>query len=79
MRKQFASTEVNTTTYVEKTMVCVENAIADSDLEKDEINEVILVGGATYTPFVRSTLEKLFSKKVNTAVNPMEAGTVLLS
>lgn len=64
--------------YVEDTMVCVENAIADSDLEKDEINEVILVGGATYTPLIRSTLEKFFNKKVNTTIHPMESGKFLL-
>lgn len=61
--------------YVDSTMTCVANALDDADLEKHEIDEIILVGGGTYTPLIRSTLEDFFGKPVNTSVNPMEAGT----
>lgn len=62
--------------YIEKTMACVKNALHDGELEKDDINKIILVGGGTYTPLVRNTLESFFGKPVYKDVNPMEAGTL---
>lgn len=60
--------------YIGRSMRCVENAIKDSELSKEEINKIVLVGGGTFTPLIRSTLESFFGKAVNTSINPMEAG-----
>lgn len=60
--------------YIDKTMLCVTNALEDADLEKNEIDKIILVGGCTYTPLISDTLESFFGKKVNRDINPMEAG-----
>lgn len=62
------------TPFVDKTIQCVINALEDADLESTEISKVILVGGGSYTPLGRTSLESLFKKSVNTDVNPMEAG-----
>lgn len=62
------------TPLVDKTMQCVTKALEDSDLEKEEIHKIVLVGGGTFTPLVRAKLESFFGKPVNTDINPMEAG-----
>lgn len=44
--------------------------MADMDLE--ELDEIVLVGGATYTPYIRETLQQIFDGVViNTGMNPM--------
>lgn len=59
--------------YIETTIKCVENALEDADLEKTDIHKIVLIGGSTYTPLVRSTIEQFFQKSVSTDINPMEA------
>ena len=56
-----------------QTLVPVEKVIEDAGLEKSEVDEVVLVGGSTRIPKVRSMLEKFFGKPVNTKLNPDEA------
>lgn len=63
--------------FVDQSIECVNMAIQDADLEIDDINEVVLVGGSTYTPMIRATLQMFFGKPVNTAICPMEAGKLL--
>jgi len=58
--------------FVQKTLVPVKNALKDADISKEEINEVILVGGSTRIPAVRSAVEKFFGKSANNSVNPDE-------
>lgn len=60
--------------FVDRTMKCVENAIDDADLDKDEIHHIVLVGGGTFTPLIRQTLRSYFGQEPHTDVNPMEAG-----
>lgn len=60
--------------YIDTTMACVKNALSDADLENDDITKIVLTGGGTYTPLVRSTLECFFKRSVCTDLNPMEAG-----
>lgn len=60
--------------YIKQTMECVENALEDADFEKEEINKIILVGGVTYTPLIRTSLEEFFGKPLDVNINPMEAG-----
>lgn len=60
--------------YIQKTMICVTNALKDVNMDKAHINKIILVGGGSSTPLVKSTIERFFGKPVCTNVNPMEAG-----
>lgn len=61
---------------VEKTMGPVRQALTDSGYEKNQINEVIMVGGMTRMPLVLKKVEEFFGKKPNCNVNPDEAVAV---
>lgn len=47
-------------------------AIADADVAKDQIDEVILVGGSTRIPKVQQLVKDFFGKEPNRSVNPDE-------
>ncbi|MDR2629885.1 MAG: molecular chaperone DnaK [Spirochaetaceae bacterium] len=48
-------------------------ALADAQLNADQIDEVILVGGSTRIPAVQQIVKDLFRKEPNKGVNPDEA------
>merc|ERR1711973_525688 len=48
-------------------------AIKDSEFSKNEINDVILVGGMSRMPKVQATVETIFGKVPSKSVNPDEA------
>lgn len=48
-------------------------AVRDSNLLPGDLNEIILVGGATRMPLVRKTVTRLFDRFPSHAVNPDEA------
>lgn len=50
----------------------VEAAIKDAKLSKDEIDEVILVGGSTRVPAVKEIVKNILGKEPNQSVNPDE-------
>ena len=50
----------------------VEDAIKESGLSKNEINEILLVGGSTRMPAVQELVEQLTGKKPNHSINPDE-------
>ena len=50
----------------------VENAINDAKLTADQIGEVVLVGGSTRIPAVRSLIKRIINKEPNQTVNPDE-------
>ena len=54
----------------------VKKAIEDAGINKNEINEVILVGGSTRIPVIQSEVEKFFGKKPSKGVNPDEVVAV---
>ena len=57
-----------------KTLKPVEQVMRDAKVKKIEIDEIVLVGGSTLIPKVRSIIEEYFGgKKVNTGINPDEA------
>lgn len=58
--------------YVDRTVGPCKNCIKDADISKDEIHEVILVGGMTRMPKVQETVEQFFAKKPSRSVNPDE-------
>ena len=49
-----------------------ETALKDAGLSKNDINEVILVGGSTRIPKVQEIVENFFGKKPHKGVNPDE-------
>lgn len=51
-------------------------ALQDAGLNKDEIDEIILVGGSTRIPRIQEAVEKFFGKKPNRGVNPDEVVAV---
>ncbi|MBU1130540.1 molecular chaperone DnaK [Patescibacteria group bacterium] len=57
---------------VDKTFESVDLAIKDSGFKKEEIDEVVLVGGMTRMPMVQKKVEEFFGKKPNISVNPDE-------
>ncbi len=58
--------------FVQKTLVPVENALKDAGLDSTELQEIILVGGSTRIPLVRKTVEDFFGKEASNSVNPDE-------
>ena len=58
---------------VEKSMEPCRKVMKDAGLQVDQINEVILVGGSTRIPMIKSKVEQFFKKKPNETVNPDEA------
>ncbi len=64
------------TELVNKTFKSVESALKDAEIEKSEINEVVMVGGMTRMPLVRQKVEEFFGKKPNMSVNPDEVVAV---
>jgi molecular chaperone DnaK len=57
---------------VERTMPPMEKALKDAGFAKDQIDEVILVGGSTRIPAIQKVVEEFFGKKPNKSVNPDE-------
>jgi molecular chaperone DnaK len=53
-----------------------EAALKDAGLNKNDINEVILVGGSTRIPKVQAIVEEFFGKKPHKGVNPDEVVAV---
>lgn len=48
-------------------------AVRDSDMRPTDLNEIVLVGGATRMPLVRRTVTRMFDRFPSHAVNPDEA------
>lgn len=57
---------------VDRTMVPVKQALTDAKLKPEEMDEVVLVGGATRTPLIRRTVHECFNRKPHTELNPDE-------
>ncbi len=58
---------------VERTRGHCQRALADAKLAADDLDEVILVGGMTRMPLVRTRVEEIFGRAPNTSQNPDEA------
>jgi len=58
--------------YIKKTMSPCENCLRDADLTKDQISDVILVGGMTRMPKVKSSVKDFFGREPSQNVNPDE-------
>jgi molecular chaperone DnaK len=71
-----AKLEGLTDDFLKRTVKPCENCIKDSDVPKNKIDEVILVGGMTRMPKVVEIVQKIFEKVPNKSVNPDEAVAV---
>ena len=58
--------------YLKRIEVCCKQALQDAKLSPSEINEVVMVGGSTRTPIIKSIAKKIFTREPNTSVNPDE-------
>ncbi len=61
---------------IERSRIPVEQALRDSKKSKNEINEVVLVGGSTRIPAVQELVRKVLGKDPNQTVNPDEVVAV---
>jgi len=61
---------------VKRTIEPCQNAMKAAGLSKDDIDEVILVGGSTRIPAVQEAVEKFFGKKPSKGVNADEVVAV---
>jgi molecular chaperone DnaK len=59
-------------TLIQRTLEPCKKALADAGISKDQVDEVILVGGMTRMPKVREVVESFFGAKPHTGVNPDE-------
>ena len=57
---------------VERTLEPVRNALRDAGLTKNDIHQVLLVGGSTRIPAVQEAVKKELGKEPNHSVNPDE-------
>ncbi len=61
------------TVYFDKCLNIVSKVILDANMNKSDIDEVILIGGSTRIPKIRSMLKEFFGKDPNVSINPDEA------
>lgn len=57
---------------IQRTLEPCKKALKDAGIGKDQVDEVILVGGMTRMPKVREVVEQFFGAKPHTGVNPDE-------
>ena len=57
---------------VDKTIDKVAEVLKESGLSKDEIKEIVMVGGSTRVPLVQRKVKEFFGKELNKSVNPDE-------
>lgn len=58
--------------YIDKSIEITKRAIAASPFKKEEINEIIMVGGQTRMPAIVNAVKELFGKEPNRSINPDE-------
>jgi molecular chaperone HscA len=57
-------------TLVKKTLRACRRSLKDGSISVDEVIEVVMVGGSTRVPLVRTEVEKFFNKKPLTSIDP---------
>ncbi len=55
---------------VKKTLRACKRSLKDAQISVDDVLEVVMVGGSTRVPLVRSEVEKYFKKKPLTSIDP---------
>lgn len=54
----------------QKILAPVETVLAEGHLEKEDVDEIVLVGGSTRIPRIRRVISEFFGKEPNTSINP---------
>ena len=57
---------------IDKTITSCSNALKDAGIVKENIDAVVMVGGATRVPMVKKSVSDFFGKAVNDSLNPDE-------
>lgn len=57
---------------IDASLDCCINALKDAGLDKNKIDAVLMVGGATRVPFVKKSVSDFFALQVNDSLNPDE-------
>ena len=58
--------------YIDKSIEITKRAMEASGLKKEEIDEIIMVGGQTRMPAIVNAVKELFGKEPNKSINPDE-------
>lgn len=58
--------------FVDRSIEIAQRALDNSPFKKEEINEVIMVGGQTRMPMIVEAVKNLFGKEPNRSINPDE-------
>ncbi|MCA9357005.1 molecular chaperone DnaK, partial [Candidatus Kaiserbacteria bacterium] len=58
--------------FVDKSIEITKRALEASGLKKEDIDEIILVGGQTRMPAIQNAVKELFGKEPNRTINPDE-------
>lgn len=58
--------------YIDRSLEKCRKALRDAELTKEQIDEVVLVGGSTRIPYVRQRVAQFFGKEPHTKLNPDE-------
>ncbi|MFT5037392.1 MAG: molecular chaperone DnaK [Candidatus Azotimanducaceae bacterium] len=59
-------------TYIDKSIEITKRALEASSFKKEDIDEVIMVGGQTRMPKITAAVKELFGKEPNKSINPDE-------
>lgn len=54
----------------QKMLAPVETVLAEGHLEKEDVDEIVLVGGSTRIPRIRRVISQFFGKEPNTSIDP---------
>ncbi|XP_063812413.1 heat shock 70 kDa protein 13 [Pseudophryne corroboree] len=54
----------------QKILIPIERVLKEGHLQKDEVDEIVLVGGSTRIPHIRQVIRDFFGKEPNTSVDP---------
>ncbi len=58
--------------FVDRSIEITQRALSNSPFKKEEINEIIMVGGQTRMPMIVDAVKALFGKEPNRSINPDE-------
>ncbi len=58
---------------VDRSLELCKRCLLSASLQREDVNEVLLVGGMTRMPFVRNAVKQLFGKEPRRDINPDEA------
>ncbi len=55
---------------IERTLACCRSALADADVEIEDVNDIVFVGGSTRIPLVRKRVTEVFGREPHTELDP---------